>query len=275
MGMGDEFAVGIDDLEYEPVDTTYDEEVEQDEQAIEELKDRERRQTLIDAYEEEWKPSPDRVPIVRGDRKVGYRGACDLLEEMDYTADDVWEFCEQVDLEGRDGEYVSALVEELDADDPVYLPDLAGVDRIGQFRDAAVVIDGDVGEQLGYRMRDSEVTVKGDAGREPGRGMKSGRIEIEGSAGEKPGFAMEEGELVIQEGEPDDVGPLLEDGAAVYVEDVGNVSRSMRDGVIYRRGDCEGWEQYYPPTDRWDQASIVLKDMRKHRVRDYFWRLVL
>lgn len=265
MGMGDEFAAGTpDDIDYEERNNSY-QEVVPEEEVIEELKHDVQVERLHQVYEKEWEEHDfDSMPtFIPEDRKVGYAGAVELLEDKEYTVEDVEAFCERTELEAGDGQFVSAAIEVADPDRTVELSDMAGVNYVGMRNSHGVEIDGDVGHRAGYRMEAGEIMVHGDAGDEPGRSMEGGKMDITGASGDKPGFGMEAGTLRVGDGCPEDVGPLLEPPAEVYVDDLENVSASIHGGRVYV-ADGDGHRQLFPPTDRRDRYWLVWQDAKKN-----------
>lgn len=82
-------------------------------------------------------------------------------DDLYYNAEALYRFCEETELRRDDGRFVSALINNLDAD-TVRLPDMAGVDYLGEDNDGKhITIEGDAGDNLGAGMTDGRIDVHG------------------------------------------------------------------------------------------------------------------
>lgn len=155
-----------------------------------------------------------------------------ILKRMDYTADELYEFCDERIIEPEDdfaGVFIS-LAAELAPEETVTLPDMSHYNQIGYENTQELIVEGDVGNHLGgyqegnitvkgsakdclgHTMHDGTITVEGNAGRRVGQVMTGGEIEIKGDAGEEIGMHLlpepeenPEAEITLHgEGEPHD-----------------------------------------------------------------------
>lgn len=97
-----------------------------------------------------------------------------------YGAETVQEFCDEVPLRGRDGIFLSALINEM-VEDEIVLGDMSGVRFIGsRLSDKHVTIDGNAGEWLGAYLEGGVIEVLGDATRMVGTNSTGGEIYLHG-----------------------------------------------------------------------------------------------
>lgn len=152
-----------------------------------------------------------------------------ILEDAAYTADDVYRFCREVDLEDEDGRYVSYAIDALDAG-RIHLPDMAGVSHVGAENGGTdIVVHGDVGLFCGRLMRGGSIHVKGDAGSGVAARMEAGIIDIEGD--------------VLQTGA---VGHEMVGGAVILGGDY-DLQPLSGEAEAYERAENGDLQQVWPP----------------------------
>lgn len=111
-----------------------------------------------------------------GSEHIAERAAKDL----EYNAEAVTRFCRNTSLERHDGLFVSALINELEADH-VELPDMTDV------------------QYLGWKNDGTRITINGDTGRYLAKEMTDGRIDIHGTARSRIGIEMTGGEVYLHD----------------------------------------------------------------------------
>lgn len=153
----------------------------------------------------------------------------DILDGATYTADDIYRFCGEAELEREDGHYVSHAINTLDAD-RVHLPDMAGVSYVGaRNRGTDIVVHGDTGLFCGHEMRGGTLHVEGDAGAGLAAGMRGGLVEVEGD--------------VLQTGA---VGHEMV-GGAVILGGAYELDAPYREAEVYEREENGDLQQVWPP----------------------------
>lgn len=224
MGLGDEYDVGVVDTQ----DTDAYQEAVQDGAAA---------MGLDDAHAA-WRG----VTAGLEDDVTAYAAALGYIDTMDYDMDAVYSFCADTPLTGRDGLFVSAVVDRA-PESVVRLPDLSGVDQVGYRAVKTLHVAGDTGDLCGQELASGSITVQGDVGPYCGQEMQAGSIEVYGDAtGEDdPGFyhgsylgaAMEDGRITVHGDGGDRVGKEMQDGAIHVHGDTGShVGCGMEDGTI-------------------------------------------
>jgi formylmethanofuran dehydrogenase subunit C len=116
------------------------------------------------------------------------------------------------------------------------------LEQLGYCNEKNMVVEGNVGRDLGLDMHGGSIKIDGDAGDEVGRDLKDGLIEVSGDAGKCCGGDMEGGRVVISGNTGIMLGRDMEGG---IVEVLGNAEHSvgtgMRGGKIIIRGDAEDY----------------------------------
>lgn len=182
------------------------------------------------------------------DLEEAYAAALGYANQLEYDVEAVHALCEEAGLAGRDGIYLSALADGLDAG-TVRFPDLGGVDRVGYRNVTDIRIEGDVGDLCGADMRDGTIHVTGNAGTGTGKWLRGGEITVEGDVGEYCGKGMEAGTITVHGDAtgPEDItgdeAPQLGEGMeggtiTVYGDGGGRVGQNMLDGTIHVHGDA-------------------------------------
>ncbi len=129
-----------------------------------------------------------------------------LIRDIKYTAKDVEKFTvslqEFIDLRGFDfkvGLFLSVLVNN--CDDDLYLLQLKHLDvkiqDIGFRNNKDIVIDGNVGANLGLEMSSGKLLLNGSSGNCLGWRMSGGTIEIKGDVGLDTGVYMVNGDIYL------------------------------------------------------------------------------
>lgn len=186
-----------------------------------------------------------------------YTAAVDYLTGLDPDQEDITRFCTDTALDGADGLFLSAVIDEAAAD-TVDLPGLAGVDYIGYRTEKEVHVRGDVGDRCGGWLRGGSIHVEGDAGAETGKFMRNGAITVDGDAGAYAGQGMHDGYLTVA-GDATGAGGVVTDesylgewmsGGEITVHgDTGDrVGQRITGGYIDIRGDT-GSHAGYSMTD--------------------------
>lgn len=168
-----------------------------------------------------------------------YNTAIKLIQGMRYDADDIEEFCCELDssskipymLEGPAGIFLSALINRLDEKRIVLrLKDLQKSFHMLGYRLPAgktLVIQGDAGDFTGAGLNGGHLEIEGSVGNWCGAGMLLGRIQVGGSAGWKTGEWMKAGEIQVQgyiQGVGQNIfgGKVTERGKTIYPRNSGN-----------------------------------------------------
>jgi formylmethanofuran dehydrogenase subunit C len=127
--------------------------------------------------------------------------------------------------------------------------DLSKAKRIGtDMTTGSIIVKGNFGLYLGYRMRGGKIIVEGNVGSWAGVDMRGGEIEIKGNAGDLIGAAlrgssigMRSGSILIHGNAGSEVGAWMA-GGLIWIK--GNVGLfpgvHMKDGTIVIEGNCDG-----------------------------------
>lgn len=159
-----------------------------------------------------------------------YDAAADIAASLDTSPPAIEQFCEDADLSGDDGLFVSALINEDDGD-RYALPDMDGVDHVGLRNESHVRIHGRTGDLAGEEMAGGHLHVAGDTGERTGAGMDGGTIRVDGGVGPYVGEGMEDGFITVR----GDAGAFA--------------GRDMAGGTIATYGDIS--------LDRWRDGGAV------------------
>jgi hypothetical protein len=123
-----------------------------------------------------------------------------------------------------------------------------------------IMMDGDAGNFLGYRMLggritvngntddfagrwmvDGEIVINGDGGNSLGDGMQGGKITVKGNVGYWAGQRMKKGEIVVNGNSGHDLGDDMQ-GGKIVVEGYAGWVGVVRGGEIYHKGKRIYWE---------------------------------
>lgn len=133
------------------------------------------------------------------------------------------------------------------------------LDRLGTgMTEGELIVEGDVGRELGAHMRGGVIHVTGDAGDHVGLRMRRGTIIVDGCAGAAPGFRMVAGTMVIGRGPYDHPGLEMRRGTIVCLDTKHQVSENAAFA-------CAG---------EYEQAAMPVLRLIAGRVRHPHWRLL-
>ena len=167
-----------------------------------------------------------------------YNTAIRRIDNLEYHADDIDEFCALLDgsnkipylISGPAGIYISALVNRARYDHIVLCP--KDYERTFHFlgyklpEGKTLVLQGDVGDFTGAGLFGGCLLVEGSAGNWCGAGMMKGEIRISNNAGQNTGEWMRGGEIHVD-------GTIQSVGTKFY----GNTGyRVLFGGKIYQKG---------------------------------------
>jgi formylmethanofuran dehydrogenase subunit C len=188
---------------------------------------------------------------INRDIEENYDVVIQIIKELEYTADDVWnfslvlvEFQEEEKFSFKAGDLLSALINNGREDnyvidtqhltDPPYM--------LGYRNCKNITINGDVGPKVGFDMEGGSIIVNGDAGWKLGCGMMNGSIIVKGDAEGEVGSSMRGGEIIVGGNTGERVGYLMLRGSITVNGNTGNdVGEMMRGGSITINGDVEDW----------------------------------
>lgn len=153
---------------------------------------------------------------------------CQKSIPKDYSAKDIHNFSIifpslNQDRGGYYGLYLSALInfskeKEFILDFTHYKNDFVFLmDLLGFHNTKTIVINGNYGSNLGYRMTGGEIIINGNTGRWPGSEIRGGRVIVNGIAGADVGRSMTGGRIDLN-------------------GDYHNISKDIRGGDIYHIG---------------------------------------
>jgi hypothetical protein len=172
----------------------------------------------------------DLVWLVEHSRVVkAYTAAVKSIRELKYDADDIEEFCAELDssnripymISGPAGIYLSALVNH--APDERLVLNLKDYQRTFHF--------------LGYRLPDGKTLVlQGDVGDFIGAGLSGGRLVVEGSTGNWCGAGMMKGEILVTEHTGQNTGEWMRGGELQVDGRIRSLGKTFFGGKIYKRG---------------------------------------
>lgn len=131
------------------------------------------------------------------------------IEDIDYTAEDIEEFCYALDhsdqipylITGPAGVYISVLCNHAKEEEiRLHLRDLTVKINLLGYRLPAnkrLIVEGNVGDFTGIGLDGGELIVEGSGKNYTGAGMKRGRIIIRHNLGFNTGHGMTGGELIV------------------------------------------------------------------------------
>jgi hypothetical protein len=131
------------------------------------------------------------------------------IEELDYTAEDIEEFCYALDhsdqipylITGPAGVYISVLCNHAKEEEIcLHLRDLTVKINLLGYRLPAnkkLIVEGNVGDFTGIGLDGGELIIEGSAKNYTGAGMKRGKIVIRHNLGFNTGHGMTGGELIV------------------------------------------------------------------------------
>lgn len=174
------------------------------------------------------------------DVEEAYAAALGHTSTLQYDAEALYTVCDDMELAGRDGLFISAAIDKAPAD-AVELPDLSGVDYVGYRGIKDVTVDGGVGDWCGEELMDGTLRVTADAGKWAGRAMYGGTLIVGGDADVYCGHSMEDGRITV-EGDVRGSGRAGEgmEGGRITIRGHGGgrVGQDMKGGLIHVEGDA-------------------------------------
>jgi formylmethanofuran dehydrogenase subunit C len=187
----------------------------------------------------------DRIIFSSNEAPEIYDNILHSMPEMDYTAEDVHEFCLRVgalmhedDFPVKAGPFISALINT--GKDSSYVVDTRRlgilIDNLGFENKKEISVIGDVGDYLGNYMEVGSITIEGDAGKGVGCGLRGGNIVVQGNAGILVGMWMRDGEILVKGDAGTGIGENMIGGTITIMGDCGKVGYLMRGGVIRLEG---------------------------------------
>jgi formylmethanofuran dehydrogenase subunit C len=164
----------------------------------------------------------------------------------DITNEDIQDFCDYACSYGQEtsayiGVYASFLINK--SKEKVIRLDLRNyefrLDKIGSSNCLkSIIIQGDVGDDVGEGMESGNIIVNGNAGGEVGGFMIGGSILIKGNVRERLGYYMKNGKIVVLGDSGDKTGLSMEDGRIFVKGNSGkNTGGCMNDGYIHLKGN--------------------------------------
>jgi glutamate synthase domain-containing protein 3 len=138
-----------------------------------------------------------------------YAAAEKAIAEVDFTAEDVEDFCFALETAGRfpfalggpSGLYLSALCNRVEAAEiTLRLTGLKSRVHLLGYRlpeGKRLIVEGNCGDFVGAALEGGEIVVQGNTGNWTGVGLKRGKITVEGNTGERTGEWMEDGEVHV------------------------------------------------------------------------------
>lgn len=234
-----------------------DKDIEIKRQSLSEFKERVKK-TIIENY------SKKDIDIIDLDK--GYETALSLVPNMNYSLDDVINLIEEYQNKNEfgfysPGIYLSALINKVIQPNDVATFKITNkkfAENIGIFLpQGKLIIEGDLGGDLGYKMSGGEIILKGSCVGNVAQRMKCGKILIEknledhvvdyGRVDEGVAFRMEGGELeVLGNAKIYDhgfghggVGYKMKGGTVIIWGDTKELGHNMEGGEIIIKGNCE------------------------------------
>ena len=170
---------------------------------------------------------------------------------IQYTSKDVEKFgialAEFADMEGfpkRAGIFLSALINKCPERDFVIHTRHLRIDCLGYKNSKNVIIDGDIGAQLGSYMKGGRITVEGNTRSWSGISMENGEIIINGDCGWAVGQTMTGGKITVKGNAGEDAGKCMTGGKIIVNGNAGKGAGSyMKGGIVEIKGnagECAG-----------------------------------
>ncbi|MEM5881796.1 MAG: hypothetical protein QXJ14_03705 [Candidatus Aenigmatarchaeota archaeon] len=191
------------------------------------------------------------------------------LNFITYSLKDIEDLCPIIKGdEDRIGIYISAAINKIikDGDEVRLNFRNRRIDFIGMYLSKGkVIVEGDVGNNvghgmkggsihikgnarsyIGYEMENGNIIVKGNAGDFVGSWMKGGSIHIKGNAGVGVGFGMENGNIIVKGNAGDNVGYVMIGGIINIKGNARNyVGSGMENGSIHIKGNAGSFVGFY------------------------------
>lgn len=169
-----------------------------------------------------------------------FSAAENAVADLEYTAEEVYTFAEQTDLEWKDGVYLSAVCERAPGE-TVRLPALPDLMMVGAFNTKQLFIEGETGAHLGYRMRGGRIIASGDTANHLGQEMEAGHIHLYGDAERHVAVSMSGGSIRVAGDTGTMLGNGMAGGYACVMGDAGeDCGRVLNGGRIEVQGQVDG-----------------------------------
>lgn len=167
--------------------------------------------TILHGYEDLLKnEAKDLVWLMQYSTVVKAYGIAEKgIEGIEYTAEDIEEFCYALDhsdqipylITGPAGVYISALCNHAKEEEiRLHLRDLNVKINLLGYRlptDKTLIVEGNVGDFTGIGLEGGELTIEGSGKNYTGAGMKRGKIVVRHNLGFNTGHGMTGGELIV------------------------------------------------------------------------------
>lgn len=172
----------------------------------------------------------DLVWLVEHSRVLrAYNTALECIRDMEYTQDDIEDFCAELDGSGKipymilgpAGIYISSLINRSQEDRLVL--------KLREYKRAF--------HFLGYRLPEGKtLTLHGHAGDFIGAGLAGGRLIVEGSTGDWCGAGMIKGKILVTGRTGEKTGEWMRGGEIHVNGRIRGTGESIYGGRIYKRG---------------------------------------
>jgi formylmethanofuran dehydrogenase subunit C len=195
-----------------------------------------------------------------------YNKAIELISNLNYSSEDITEFSRNLiqiqddpDFEYKAGIFISALINKSNEDEfKIVTKGSKSMSYLGYKNTKKIVIDGDAGDMLGYKMsnQNSKITVLGNAGDSVGKEMNGGFIVVQGDAGDRIGEKMKNGSIIVIGDAGFVVGKEMENGfiridgsarrGVGYEMKGGQISITNKTPINFISTNCSGeiWYEY-------------------------------
>ncbi|MBU4501434.1 MAG: hypothetical protein KKA79_02485 [Nanoarchaeota archaeon] len=169
-----------------------------------------------------------------------YEFALECARNLRYDVCNLQDFVRYVvNYDDKSGLYVSALINNLldSTVDEIRIEPLAPLDSLANcISKGKLVIEGSVGQYLGWQMNGGELVVDGNATDYVGYNLEGGKIIVNGSVETDLGYDMNDGEIIIKGNAGEDVCNGMEGGKVTVYGNVEKVG-AMDAGELHVYGD--------------------------------------
>ena len=204
-----------------------------------------------------------------------YSKALELISNLNYSSEDINEFSRNIkeiqddpDFEYKAGIFISALINKSNENEfKIVTKGSISMSYLGYKNTKKIVIDGDAGDMLGYKMSDqnSKITVLGNAGDSVGKEMNGGFIVVQGDAGDRIGEKMKNGSIIVIGDAGFVVGKEMENGfiridgsarrGVGYEMKGGQISITNKTSINFISTNCTG--------EIWYEYKLLVKDGKR------------
>jgi len=175
--------------------------------------------------------------------------ACRKCVPKGYTAKDIHKFClalpgdKQSDKFGESaGVYLSELINKCPEKEVTLITHHLGGNLHGlgyRNKEHIIIVEGDVGADLGGNMSGGQIEVKGSAGDTVGFDMSKGNIVVHGDVGRELGYYMSGGKILVHGDAAKGLGRYM-DAGEIHIQGRFRMTHGCfneaRGGNIYRKG---------------------------------------